>query len=182
MLRKSKLYRFDKEANQWKERGGGTVKLLKHKSTGKIRLVMRQSKLSRSVLITSLNRDECPGTRLEMKSLVCGTHVTLLMVNSRMSFSASVSLLLRVSLFIYACFHCVFNLGSNRSCLWLLDNIRLERGNDIERKKRAKDASDTAGLLEKLSVEETETEEKPVEKEKTEAEERRKASQRKLLK
>ena len=43
-LRKSKLYRFDKEANQWKERGAGTVKLLKHKSTGKIRLVMRQSK------------------------------------------------------------------------------------------------------------------------------------------
>ena len=42
--RKSKLYRFDKEANQWKERGAGTVKLLKHKSTGKIRLVMRQSK------------------------------------------------------------------------------------------------------------------------------------------
>ncbi|CAG7867464.1 unnamed protein product [Brassica rapa] len=41
---KSKLYRFDKEANQWKERGAGTVKLLKHKSTGKIRLVMRQSK------------------------------------------------------------------------------------------------------------------------------------------
>ena len=43
-LRKSKLYRFDKEANQWKERGAGTVKLLKHKSAGKIRLVMRQSK------------------------------------------------------------------------------------------------------------------------------------------
>ncbi|GMI81890.1 RAN binding protein 1 [Hibiscus trionum] len=41
---KSKLYRFDKEANQWKERGAGTVKLLKHKETGKVRLVMRQSK------------------------------------------------------------------------------------------------------------------------------------------
>ncbi|KAG2313024.1 hypothetical protein Bca52824_024581 [Brassica carinata] len=37
---KSKLYRFDKEANQWKKRGSGTVKLLKHKDTGKIRLVM----------------------------------------------------------------------------------------------------------------------------------------------
>ncbi|PSR95049.1 Ran-binding protein 1 c like [Actinidia chinensis var. chinensis] len=41
---KSKLYRFDKEGNQWKERGAGTVKLLKHKETGKVRLVMRQSK------------------------------------------------------------------------------------------------------------------------------------------
>lgn len=42
--RKSKLYRFDKDGNQWKERGAGTVKLLKHKETGKVRLVMRQSK------------------------------------------------------------------------------------------------------------------------------------------
>ncbi|GKV22015.1 hypothetical protein SLEP1_g31920 [Rubroshorea leprosula] len=42
--RKSKLYRFDKDGNQWKERGVGTVKLLKHKVTGKVRLVMRQSK------------------------------------------------------------------------------------------------------------------------------------------
>ncbi|AQL07400.1 Ran-binding protein 1 c [Zea mays] len=41
---KAKLYRFDKEANQWKERGTGTVKLLKHKETAKVRLVMRQAK------------------------------------------------------------------------------------------------------------------------------------------
>ncbi|KAL8137532.1 hypothetical protein V2J09_003533 [Rumex salicifolius] len=41
---KSKLYRFDKDGNQWKERGAGSVKLLKHKVTGKVRLVMRQSK------------------------------------------------------------------------------------------------------------------------------------------
>ena len=41
---KSKLYRFDKEGNAWKERGAGTVKLLKHKETAKVRLVMRQSK------------------------------------------------------------------------------------------------------------------------------------------
>ncbi|PIN21547.1 Ran-binding protein RANBP1 [Handroanthus impetiginosus] len=41
---KAKLYRFDKEGNQWKERGVGTVKLLKHKESGKVRLVMRQSK------------------------------------------------------------------------------------------------------------------------------------------
>ncbi|XP_062215925.1 ran-binding protein 1 homolog c-like [Phragmites australis] len=41
---KAKLYRFDKEGNQWKERGTGTVKLLKHKETTKVRLVMRQAK------------------------------------------------------------------------------------------------------------------------------------------
>ncbi|KAK6140730.1 hypothetical protein DH2020_025528 [Rehmannia glutinosa] len=41
---KAKLYRFDKDGNQWKERGVGTVKLLKHKESGKIRLVMRQNK------------------------------------------------------------------------------------------------------------------------------------------
>ncbi|KAG2332954.1 hypothetical protein Bca52824_004134 [Brassica carinata] len=41
---KSKLYRFDKDGSQWKERGAGTVKFLKHKESGKIRLVMRQSK------------------------------------------------------------------------------------------------------------------------------------------
>ncbi|KAL8140986.1 hypothetical protein V2J09_007007, partial [Rumex salicifolius] len=44
LIRKSKLYRFDKDGNQWKERGAGSVKLLKHKVTGKVRLVMRQSK------------------------------------------------------------------------------------------------------------------------------------------
>ncbi|KAK3441986.1 hypothetical protein EUGRSUZ_B02236 [Eucalyptus grandis] len=41
---KAKLYRFDKEGNQWKERGAGSVRFLKHKETGKVRLVMRQSK------------------------------------------------------------------------------------------------------------------------------------------
>ncbi|XP_026441699.1 ran-binding protein 1 homolog c-like [Papaver somniferum] len=41
---KAKLYRFDKDGNQWKERGVGILKLLKHKQTKKIRLVMRQSK------------------------------------------------------------------------------------------------------------------------------------------
>eukprot|EP00249_Psilotum_nudum_P036006 c6151_g1_i1 orf=401-1060(-) len=41
---KAKLYRFDKEGKQWKERGVGQVRLLKHKETGKIRLLMRQNK------------------------------------------------------------------------------------------------------------------------------------------
>lgn len=41
---KSKLYRFDQDGKQWKERGTGTVKLLRHKETKKVRLVMRQAK------------------------------------------------------------------------------------------------------------------------------------------
>ncbi|RZC53702.1 hypothetical protein C5167_012564 [Papaver somniferum] len=38
---KAKLYRFDKDGNQWKERGVGILKLLKHKQTKKNRLVVR---------------------------------------------------------------------------------------------------------------------------------------------
>ncbi|EPS67999.1 ran-binding protein 1, partial [Genlisea aurea] len=41
---KSKLYRYDQEGKQWKERGVGNVKLLKHQKSGKVRLVMRQNK------------------------------------------------------------------------------------------------------------------------------------------
>ncbi|KAJ7514588.1 hypothetical protein O6H91_23G051400 [Diphasiastrum complanatum] len=41
---KAKLYRFDKEGKQWKERGVGLVKLLKHKESEKVRLLMRQNK------------------------------------------------------------------------------------------------------------------------------------------
>ncbi|KAI3760393.1 hypothetical protein L1987_50788 [Smallanthus sonchifolius] len=39
----AKLYRFDKSGNQWKERGDGSIKILNHKETGKLHLVMRQS-------------------------------------------------------------------------------------------------------------------------------------------
>ncbi|PIN00603.1 Ran-binding protein RANBP1 [Handroanthus impetiginosus] len=38
------LDRFDKEENRWKERGVGTVRLLRHLVNGKVRLVMWQSK------------------------------------------------------------------------------------------------------------------------------------------
>ncbi|XP_057529998.1 ran-binding protein 1 homolog a-like [Amaranthus tricolor] len=41
---KAKLYKFDKEENQWKERGSGTVKFLKRKVSGKVQLLIRQSK------------------------------------------------------------------------------------------------------------------------------------------
>jgi Ran-binding protein 1 len=38
------MYRFDKPANEWKERGTGDVKLLQHKETKKIRVLMRRDK------------------------------------------------------------------------------------------------------------------------------------------
>lgn len=41
---RAKLFRFDTEAKEWKERGTGDVRFLKHKSSGKVRLVMRRDK------------------------------------------------------------------------------------------------------------------------------------------
>lgn len=41
---RAKLFRFDKEASEWKERGTGDVKFLKHKQSQKTRLVMRRDK------------------------------------------------------------------------------------------------------------------------------------------
>jgi len=39
---RSKLFRFDKTDNQWKERGTGIAKLLQHNETKKIRFLMRR--------------------------------------------------------------------------------------------------------------------------------------------
>lgn len=41
---KCKLYRFDPAGQEWKERGVGMAKLLKHKENQRIRLLMRQDK------------------------------------------------------------------------------------------------------------------------------------------
>ena len=42
--RRAKLFKFDSDSKEWKERGTGDVKLLKHKENGKTRLVMRRDK------------------------------------------------------------------------------------------------------------------------------------------
>lgn len=44
LFRRAKLFKFDKESREWKERGTGDVRLLKHKENGKTRLVMRRDK------------------------------------------------------------------------------------------------------------------------------------------
>ena len=41
---RAKLFKFDRDTREWKERGTGDVRLLKHKTTGKMRLVMRRDK------------------------------------------------------------------------------------------------------------------------------------------
>lgn len=41
---RAKLFKFDRDGREWKERGTGDVKLLKHKETNKVRLVMRRDK------------------------------------------------------------------------------------------------------------------------------------------
>ncbi|EAU84514.2 ran/spi1 binding protein [Coprinopsis cinerea okayama7 len=41
---RAKLFRFDTASAEWKERGTGDVRLLKHKETKKVRLVMRRDK------------------------------------------------------------------------------------------------------------------------------------------
>ena len=41
---RAKLFRYHPESKEWKERGTGDVRLLKHVETGKVRLVMRRDK------------------------------------------------------------------------------------------------------------------------------------------
>jgi hypothetical protein len=42
--RRAKLFRFIAESSEWKERGTGDVRLLQHKESKKVRLVMRRDK------------------------------------------------------------------------------------------------------------------------------------------
>lgn len=41
---RAKLFRFHGDTQEWKERGTGDVKFLKHKASGKVRIVMRRDK------------------------------------------------------------------------------------------------------------------------------------------
>lgn len=41
---RAKLFKFVSTTSEWKERGTGDVRLLKHKENGKTRLVMRRDK------------------------------------------------------------------------------------------------------------------------------------------
>ncbi|XP_067299080.1 E3 SUMO-protein ligase RanBP2-like isoform X2 [Pseudorasbora parva] len=43
--RRAKLFRFDAETIEWKERGIGSIKILKHRTSGKVRLLMRREQV-----------------------------------------------------------------------------------------------------------------------------------------
>ncbi|XP_056611064.1 E3 SUMO-protein ligase RanBP2 isoform X2 [Triplophysa dalaica] len=42
---RAKLFRFEPDTKEWKERGIGSIKILKHKSSGKVRLLMRREQV-----------------------------------------------------------------------------------------------------------------------------------------
>ncbi|KAG1949941.1 E3 SUMO-protein ligase RanBP2 [Pimephales promelas] len=43
--KRAKLFRFDPETKEWKERGIGSLKILKHRTSGKVRLLMRREQV-----------------------------------------------------------------------------------------------------------------------------------------
>ncbi|GLT26852.1 hypothetical protein SLA2020_018930 [Shorea laevis] len=137
---KSKLYRFDKDGNQWKERGAGTVKLLKHRETGKVRLLMRQSKTlkicANHLLLPTMTVQEHAGND---KS--CVWHAT--------DFADGE---LKDELF------CI-RFGSVENCKTFMETFQ-EVAESQKNREENKDATAAAGLLEKLSVEEKQTEDK----------------------
>ncbi|XVF05762.1 hypothetical protein REPUB_Repub05bG0200300 [Reevesia pubescens] len=137
---KSKLYRFDKEGNQWKERGAGTVKLLKHKETGKVRLVMRQSKTLK----------------------ICANHLVLPIMTVQEHAGNDKSCLWHAADFadgeLKDELFCI-RFASVENCKTFMETFQ-EVAESQKSKEENKDASAAAGLLEKLSVEEKKTEDK----------------------
>lgn len=61
---KSKLYRFDHSSGEWKERGVGQLKLLRHRENDRVRLLFRQEK----TLKVRANHVVMPGTNLKPHS------------------------------------------------------------------------------------------------------------------
>eukprot|EP00834_Sanchytrium_tribonematis_P008489 NODE_1014_length_2669_cov_0.795720.p2 type:complete len:187 gc:universal NODE_1014_length_2669_cov_0.795720:598-1158(+) len=47
LKQRAKLYRFDKDANEWKERGVGDIKLLLNKGNARVRVLMRRDKIQK---------------------------------------------------------------------------------------------------------------------------------------
>ncbi|CBI15927.3 unnamed protein product, partial [Vitis vinifera] len=127
---KAKLYRFDKDGNQWKERGAGSVKLLKHKESGKVRLVMRQSKTlkicANHLVLPTMSVQEHAGND---KS--CVWHAT--------DFADGE---LKDELF------CI-RFASVENCKSFMEKVQ-EVAESQQKKEENKDASAAAGLLEKL--------------------------------
>ncbi|XP_067151302.1 ranBP2-like and GRIP domain-containing protein 4 isoform X3 [Apteryx mantelli] len=54
---RAKLFRFDAESKEWKERGIGNVKILRHKVSGKFRLLMRRDQVLKICANHYINTD-----------------------------------------------------------------------------------------------------------------------------
>ncbi|KAK5861323.1 hypothetical protein PBY51_022730 [Eleginops maclovinus] len=54
---RAKLFRFDTDTKEWKERGIGMVKILKHSSKGKVRLLMRREQVLKICANHYINAD-----------------------------------------------------------------------------------------------------------------------------
>ncbi|XP_033474036.2 E3 SUMO-protein ligase RanBP2 isoform X2 [Epinephelus lanceolatus] len=54
---RAKLYRFDTDTKEWKERGIGNIKILKHSSKGKVRLLMRREQVLKICANHYINAD-----------------------------------------------------------------------------------------------------------------------------
>ncbi|BBH04630.1 RAN binding protein 1 [Prunus dulcis] len=137
---KAKLYRFDKDGNQWKERGAGTVKLLKHNKTGKVRLVMRQSKTLK----------------------ICANHLVLPKMTVQEHAGNEKSSVWHATDFADG------ELKEELFCIRFasIENNRLfmekfqEIAESLSTEEENEDATEAAGLLKNLSVEERKTKEK----------------------
>ncbi|OWM68721.1 hypothetical protein CDL15_Pgr024908 [Punica granatum] len=135
--RSSKLYRFDKDGNQWKERGAGSVKLLKHKETGKVRLVMRQSKTLK----------------------ICANHLVLPTMTVQEHSGNDKSCLWHATDFadgeLKDELFCV-RFGSIENCKTFMEMVT-EIAESQKKKEENMDATSAAGLIEKLTVQEKAT-------------------------
>lgn len=60
---RAKLFKFDRESREWKERGTGDVRLLKHRENEKTRLVMRRDK---TLKVCANHYGQCHPTPLDL--------------------------------------------------------------------------------------------------------------------
>ncbi|GLT66172.1 hypothetical protein SLA2020_385560 [Shorea laevis] len=153
---KAKLYRFDKDGNQWKERGAGNVKLLKHNATGKVRLVMRQSKTLK----------------------ICANHLVLPTMSVQEHAGNDKSCVWHAADFadgeLKEELFCI-RFASVENCKTFMEMV--QEVAESQGKEENKDATATADLLDKLSVSETES--KTDVKEKEEAKDEKETAEEK---
>ena len=56
-IQKFYLIRFDPDTKEWKERGVGNIKILKHKSKGTYRVLLRREQVHKIAVNHAINKD-----------------------------------------------------------------------------------------------------------------------------